>query len=77
MKYFVEILKQFTQAQRLTVLFLLLFFTTGSVLISQYLRVSDCQPLIEENIKLQNDFVKISEMLRKKVLEDEIGRAHV
>ena len=69
MKYFVEILKQFSQAQRLLVLVLLLFFTTGGIVLTQYLKTSDCQPLIEENLALQRDFVKISEMLRKKTIE--------
>ena len=65
MKYFVNILKQFTQAQRLIVLILLLSFTTGSYLISQYLKTDDCRSLIDENIKMQEDFAKISSMLRE------------
>lgn len=65
MKYFVDILKQFTQTQRLIVLVLLLSFTTGSVLISQYLKTDDCRALIDENIKMHEDFVKISSMLRE------------
>ena len=65
MKYFVDILKQFTQTQRLVVLVLLLSFTTGSILISQYLKTDDCRALIDENIKMQNDFAKISAMLRE------------
>ena len=70
MKYFVNILKQFTQAQRLIVLILLLSFTTGSYLISQYLKTDDCRPLIEENLKMQNDFAKISAMLRAQRLKE-------
>jgi hypothetical protein len=64
MKYFVNILKQFTQAQRLIVLILLLSFTTGATLVSQYLKTDDCKPLIEENLKMHEDFAKISAMLR-------------
>jgi len=70
MKYFVDILKQFTPAQRLIVLVLLLSFTTGAVLASQYLKTDDCRPLIEENLKMQDDFVKIVELLRKERLRD-------
>lgn len=70
MKYFVNILKQFTQAQRLFVLVLLLSFSTGGVLISQYLKTDDCRPLIEENLKMQNDFAKISAMLRAERLKE-------
>ncbi len=69
MKYFVNILKQFTQAQRLIVLILLLSFTTGSYLISQYMKTDDCRPLIEENLKMQNDFAKISAMLRAQMMK--------
>ena len=64
MKYFVNILKQFTQAQRLIVLILLLAFTTCATLVSQYLKTDDCKPLIEENLKMHEDFAKISAMLR-------------
>ena len=70
MKYFVDILKQFTQAQRLIVLILLLSFSTGGILVSQYLKTDDCRPLIEENLKMQNDFAKISAMLREERLKD-------
>ncbi len=70
MKYFVNILKQFTQAQRLIVLILLLSFSTGGVLISQYLKTDDCRPLIEENLKMQNDFARISAMLRAERLKE-------
>ena len=70
MKYFVDILKQFTQTQRLIVLILLLSFTTGSILISQYLKTDDCRSIIDENLKMHEDFAKISSMLRKKVVEE-------
>ena len=70
MKYFVNILKQFTQAQRLIVLILLLSFTAGSYLISQYLKTDDCRPLIEENLKMHNDFATISAMLRTQRLKE-------
>jgi flagellar biosynthesis protein FliP len=69
MKYFVNILKQFTQTQRLIVLILLLSFTTGSYLISQYLKTDNCRPLIEENLKMHEDFAKISAMLRAQMLK--------
>jgi len=71
MKYFVDILKQFTQTQRLIVLVLLLSFTTGSVLISQYLKTDDCRSLIDENLKMHEDFVKISSMLRAERMKPE------
>lgn len=70
MKDIVGILKQFTRAQRLLVLILLLSFTTGTYLLSQYLKTDDCRPVIEENLKMQQDFVKIAEMLRKERLKE-------
>lgn len=70
MKYFVNILKQFTQAQRLIVLILLLSFTTGSYLVSQYFKTDDCRVLIDENIKMHEDFAKISAMLREERLRE-------
>jgi len=71
MKYFVGILKQFTQSQKLIVLILLLVFTSGSVLISQYLKTDDCRVLIDENLKMHEDFAKISAMLRAERLREQ------
>lgn len=71
MKYFVNILKQFTQAQRLIVLILLLSFTTGSYILSQYLKTDDCRVLIDENLKMHEDFAKISAMLRAERLKEQ------
>ncbi len=71
MKYFVNVLKQFTPAQRLTVLVLLLSFTTVSFLASEYLKTDSCRALIDENLKMHEDFAKISEMLRKQRLQGE------
>ena len=65
MKYFVDILKQFTVKQRLIVLVLLLSFTTTGVLLPQYFKTDDCRPYIEENFKMHEDFAKISKMLRE------------
>jgi len=72
MKYFVDILKQFTVRQRLIVLILLLSFTTGGVLLSQYFKTDDCRPYIEENFKMHEDFVKISEMLRNERMKENV-----
>ena len=55
---------------RSLVLVLLLTFTAGSILLSQYLKTDDCRPIIEENLKMQDDFVKISELLREERLKD-------
>lgn len=73
MQYFVTILKQFTQSQRLIVLILLLSFTTISVLISQYMKTDDCSEIINENLKMQQDFAKISAMLRKERMQTDLS----
>lgn len=52
-------------------LILLLTFASGSLLISQYLKTDNCKPLIEENLKMQEDFAKISAMLRAERLKKE------
>ena len=70
MKYFVDILKQFTQTQRLVVLILLLSFTTGTYITSQYLKTDDCRAIIDENLKMHEDFAKISSMLRRKSMDE-------
>lgn len=70
-KGFEQILKQFTASQRLIVLVLLLIFTSGSILISQYLKTDDCRPLIDENLKMHQDFARISAMLRGQALKEE------
>lgn len=72
MKEFVNILKQFTQSQRLIVLVLLLTFTFGSYSLSVYLKTDDCRSLMEENIKMHEDFVTISKMLREERMRDKI-----
>lgn len=72
MKYFVDILKQFTVGQRLIVLILLLSFTTGGVLLSQYFKTDDCRPIIEENYKMQEDFVKILQILRQERMKENL-----
>jgi len=70
-KGFERILKQFTSSQRMIVLVLLLAFTSGSILLSQYLKTDDCRPLIEENMRMHQDFAKISAMLRGQTLNGE------
>lgn len=61
MKYIVDILKQFTQSQRLMVLIIILI----TILAIQYFKTDDCRGIIDENIKMHKDFVTLSEMLRK------------
>jgi hypothetical protein len=65
MKYFYNILSQFTGQQRLLVLIMLLVFTSGTYLTSTLLKQDDCKMLIDENLELQNDLVTISRMVRE------------
>lgn len=64
-----EILSQFTQAQRIFVLIITLGFTSGTYLISNYLSNDDCRTIIEENLKLHQDFLTISRMIRERELK--------
>ena len=64
MKYFSEILEQFTTGQKVFVLILLLVFTSGTYITSIYFRNDNCKELIDENKALLDDFVKVSRMVR-------------
>lgn len=64
MKSIVDILKQFSQQQRLLVLGLLLI----TILLMSYFKQDDCSSLMEENLKMHSDFVTISQMLREERL---------
>lgn len=64
MKSIVDILKQFNQSQRVLVLVLLLV----TILLTQYFKTDECSSLIDENLKMQEDFVTISQMLREERL---------
>jgi hypothetical protein len=64
MKYFSEILEQFTTGQKVFVLILLLTFTSGTYIASIYFRNDNCKELVDENKALLDDFVKVSGMVR-------------
>lgn len=64
MKYFSEILEQFTTGQKVFVLILLLVFTSGTYITSIYFKNDSCKELIDENKALLDDFVKVSGMVR-------------
>ena len=66
MKYIVDILKQFTQPQRLIVLVVIL----SAIVLVQYLKTDDCRVVIDENLKMHQDFVTLSEILRKERMMD-------
>ena len=66
MKSIVDILKQFTKGQRLLVLVLLLI----TILLMGYFKQDDCRPIIQENLKMHEDFLKISQMLREERMKE-------
>lgn len=63
-----DILSQFTQAQRIFVLIITLGVTSATYLISDYMSNDDCRPIIEENLRLHQDFLTISRMIREREL---------
>jgi hypothetical protein len=52
-------------------------FSSGSYIITNYLKTDDCRPLIEENLKLQSDFIKISELIREREMSKHVSEAHM
>lgn len=72
-----DILSQFTQAQRIFVLIITLGFTSGTYLISNYLSNDDCRTIIEENLKLHEDFLTISRMIRERELKSLINETEM
>ena len=66
MKWIADILKQFTHKERVLVLVLLL----TSILSLAYFKQDDCQPIIQENLKMHEDFLKISQMLREERMKE-------
>lgn len=72
MKYFVDILKQFTVKQRMFVLILLLLFSSITFITTTYLKsgYNSCDELIELNQKYVQDFIKISDMIRRERMND-------
>lgn len=72
MKYFVEILKQFTMKQRIFVLVLLLFFSSLTYITTTYLKsgYNSCEELIKLNQKYVRDFVTISDMIRRQRMNE-------
>jgi hypothetical protein len=72
MKYFVEILKQFTIKQRIFVLVLLLFFSSLTYITTTYLKSghNSCEELIKLNQKYVHDFVIISDMIRRQRMNE-------
>lgn len=63
MEKFSEILKQFNSKQRIFVLILLLIFSSGTYLVTNYFKVDDCKPVIEKNKELINYIVQIQDMI--------------
>ena len=68
MKYFSDVLSKFTPAQRLLVLVIMLVFTVGGFLAAQWMKTDDCRSLMQENVKMHQDFALISEMLREEIM---------
>jgi hypothetical protein len=63
-----DILSQFSHTQRVFVLIITLCFTSGTYLISNYMGNDDCRSIIEENLRLHEDFLTISRMIREREL---------
>lgn len=73
MREFVNIIKQFNVRQRMSVLILLLFFTSTTFVVTTFFKsgYSDCRELIEENRQLLKDYIIISKLIRESRVVEE------
>lgn len=63
MEKFSEILKQFNSKQRLLVLILLLFFSSGTYIVTNYIKADSCETVLKKNKELLDYIVQIQDMI--------------
>ena len=73
MREFVNIIKQFNVRQRMSVLILLLFFTSTTFIITTFYKsgYNDCREIIDENRQLLRDYITISKLMRESRVVEE------
>lgn len=73
MREFVNIIKQFNVRQRMSVLILLLFFTSTTFIITTFYKsgYNDCREIIDENRQLLRDYIIISKLIRESRVVEE------
>ena len=64
-----EILKQFKPTQRLMVLIFVLLMSVGGYVMGSYFKTDDCRIVVEENLKLHEALVKVSQIARTYYVE--------
>jgi len=78
MNYFADILKQFNPKQKVFILVILLFFTSITSIITNYLTsdYNSCEKIVKENRELLEDYIKISNLIKKQydVLDEESAK---
>lgn len=73
MSQFAEAIKTLKPSQRLYGFLFLVFITSTTAIITSYFKTDDCRSLMEENIRMHEDFSKISSILRQlRVKESEV-----
>ena len=67
MNYFADILKQFNSKQKVFILVILLFFTSITSILTNYLTsdYNSCEKIVKENRELLEDYIKISSLIKK------------
>ena len=67
MNYLSEILKQFNSKQKVFILVILLFFTSITSILTNYLTsdYNSCEKIVKENRELLEDYIKISSLIKK------------
>ncbi len=73
MREFVNIIKQFNLRQRMSVLILLLFFTSTTYIVTTFFKsgYNDCREIIDENRQLLRDYIIISKLIRESRVVEE------
>jgi hypothetical protein len=73
MREFVNIINQFNVRQRMSVLILLLFFTSTTFIVTTFYKsgYNDCREIIDENRQLLRDYIIISKLIRESRVVEE------
>lgn len=74
MNYFADILKQFNSKQKVFILVILLFFTSITSIITNYLTsdYNSCEKIVRENRELLEDYIVISNLLKKQYVVSQV-----
>ena len=73
MSNFIDAIKTLKTSQRLGALVFLALLTSITSIVTVYFKTDDCRVIMDENVKMHEDFAKISAMLRESRMKEETG----